>query len=352
MRQSSAGALDFDRIPAALVRCGTSRILVLGQQDVAAAPSRDGYLLDLIVGRSPNDGLGADHYQDGKVALLDSRAGPGHCSFRFYQVDVASGRVLADMECCSATTAVALFAMLQGTSRPDPSGWMRCVNAGTGQVGLVRPAPDGSPCRGTWTVRLSYGPRTTITPIGIGSALSVRVAGGTIHCWPVYRGNYFVYAETDRHQDPTPELVSALEAAAEAHAPRLEVPAPLARAPKVVLFHVADQSDGCTTLDAACVFRGMRHRSIPGSAALQLAISLELGRRPEVEPGTPSVVSRYLIRHASGAMPVTLDRAWSGGTPLITAEIPASVRLLLYGGVEAPAVEAQAPEACSPIDAF
>src|SRR5262249_52520212 len=94
-----------------VVRCGTSRAVIVDGRTVPAGDVRDQILWPLVAGESPADGLGGDHSQFNKSAEVFPGAEPSRFAFRFYQANRRERRLIADLECANVAAGAGLFAL-------------------------------------------------------------------------------------------------------------------------------------------------------------------------------------------------------------------------------------------------
>jgi 4-oxalomesaconate tautomerase len=149
------------RVPAMLLRGGTSKGLYLLADDVPPEPAARDELLRRLMG-SPNarqiDGIGGAHPLTSKVAIVStSPATDVDVDYLFLQVGVENG-VISDRQTCGNLLAgVGPFAVERGLVRPAgerASVRIRLVNTGAVAVASFPLEPDGSP-RYTGDTRIS-----------------------------------------------------------------------------------------------------------------------------------------------------------------------------------------------------
>lgn len=320
-------------VACAVVRCGTSRVVVLRDDSVSGqAPDMTG-LLDLILGDGAGSGLGGSHYQDNKVALVLPGRNASEYGFRFYQIDGVGRRVLADMECGNAATGAGLFALLQKLAAPGPQGRLEAVNLGTGQAMELHLPNDAPVHRGDWLTRFRYEPPSPSSPDPFAGVERTLRYGShrPVRCYVLDRGNVFVLGETARPgRAPEPALVAALQLEGTRHAMSMGTPrTPVA--PKVLLFRVTAQGPTGSSLEARCFFQDSEHRSIPGSGAMCLAGFVASRQLASMRPPGPSGALDFRITHASGSLAVRARWERRRGYRIVSTEFSTPVRLLLYG---------------------
>jgi 2-methylaconitate isomerase len=144
-------AMDLRRIPAVIMRGGTSRGLFLRAADVPDDPAaRDALLLDLMGSPHPLqvDGLGGGHSSTSKVMIISPSAEPGiDVDYLFAQVSVRTAYVDYTGNCGNLTAAVAHFAVEEGLVDPQSpvtEVHLRNRNTGVSVVASVL-VEDGTP---------------------------------------------------------------------------------------------------------------------------------------------------------------------------------------------------------------
>jgi 2-methylaconitate cis-trans-isomerase PrpF len=148
---SSWDAMELRRIPAVLMRGGTSRGLFLHAGDVPAdTGARDQLLLDLMGSPHPLqvDGLGGGHSSTSKVMIVSPSGRPDvDVDYLFAQVSVRTAVVDYTGNCGNLTAAVAHFAVEEGlvcAASPVTEVRLRNLNTGALVLASVR-VEDGVP---------------------------------------------------------------------------------------------------------------------------------------------------------------------------------------------------------------
>ena len=136
--------MDLRRIPAVIMRGGTSRGLFLHAADVPDDPvARDALLLDLMGSPHPLqvDGLGGGHSSTSKVMIISPSTEPGIAvDYLFAQVSVRTAYVDYTGNCGNLTAAVAHFAVEEGLVSPQSpvtQVHLRNLNTGVSVVASV-----------------------------------------------------------------------------------------------------------------------------------------------------------------------------------------------------------------------
>lgn len=136
-------------LPAALMRGGTSRGLVLHRHDLPADPARRDALLLAAMG-SPDprqiDGLGGGHPLTSKIAVVGPSSHPdADVDYLFLQVAVDRAEVSDSQNCGNMLAAVGPFALLEGLLPAGPGRTavrVHMVNSG-GLAVVDVPTPGG-----------------------------------------------------------------------------------------------------------------------------------------------------------------------------------------------------------------
>ncbi|WP_166866904.1 PrpF domain-containing protein [Salinibacterium sp. ZJ70] len=124
------------RVPAVLMRGGTSKGVFLHDRDLPpAGPERDDLLLRIMGSPDPMqiDGLGGSFSSTSKVVVVDS-VDRDRVRYWFAQIGVDTATVDWSGNCGNLTTAVGVFAIEEGVVDAGPDGIRRLVlhNANTG----------------------------------------------------------------------------------------------------------------------------------------------------------------------------------------------------------------------------
>lgn len=307
--------------PCLLIGAGTSRFVVVAKADLPVEPPAwAAFLQRLMTGHCLGAGRGG--FQENKVAVVSPGSGDTGVEFHFYQIVRETGEVLDGMECSNAAAAAVLFGDLTGLIRPGASGhWTSTKNLATGQrvrvgrsVGLDR---QGDP----WRVRFDLAPGVAATMRACARPERLVLAdGSSVMCWIVPHGNLFAFCDLDS---------ADLEARRAREIGRLVLDRAriLGRANGAVLPKVIACPAGCGgELDAVSFSDGERHASLPGSAAMALALFRRL-----CDP-TAEGVDEWRFRHG-GPVPGVLEVRLSmiDGRAVYT-EFSTPVRLILQTG--------------------
>ncbi|MFO1067897.1 MAG: PrpF domain-containing protein [Geminicoccaceae bacterium] len=313
----------------AMVRSGTSRLVVLRADQLPGDRARHKVILDLMANETMTDGLGGGHYQSNKVAVVGPGDGAHDFTFHFYQVDPKARRLYSRMECSNAASASAVAAMLDDVRPGGAGGSFRTINLATRQqVDLVPPA-SGWWC-GDWGVRfvrlhhLWEHMTETREPFAFDHhGLAVR---GDI----VQHGNIFVMTALPVDK-VDPGLVSALASLGAAYAARVGHPASPS---KVLIYRVAGVSDNELECDATCFSEGQQHHSLPGSAAMAMGAFLTANGLLRLPDGAAAAETGFLFHHPSGSMRARVhlvrgSRHWT----IDSTSFETPVRLLMHGDI-------------------
>lgn len=313
----------------AMVRSGTSRLVVLRADQLPSDRARHKVILDLMANELATDGLGGQHYQSNKVAVVGRRDERHDFTFQFYQVDPKARRLYSRMECSNAASASAVAAMLDDVTPSGAGGCFRTVNLATKQqVELVPPAAQWW-C-GDWGVRF-VGLRhlwehmtETREPFAFDHhGLAVR---GDI----VEHGNIFVMTALPVDK-VDPGLVSALAALGDAYAVRVgHPPSPS----KVLIYRVASATKSGMVCDATCFSEGQQHHSLPGSAVMAMGAFLTANGLLQLPQDAPAAETRFRFHHPSGEMQARVHlvrghKHWK----IDSTSFETPVRLLLHGDI-------------------
>jgi 2-methylaconitate cis-trans-isomerase PrpF len=311
--------------------CGTSRAVFFLDKELPDDERRERLLLRLMIGGEGGGGLGSDHYQGNKVAVLSTAANPDTFHFRFYQVDRSKRQLLSELECSNVAAGAGLFALLQGLAVPGDRGVLYALNTGTDQLIELEPPSQSPVWQGEWTVRFLHGHSFSVNSFDR-EPLTLAYGGGRrVHFWVVVRGNVFVFANF-APAEAEPSLVEELGRQGSAAALSMGAEESRARTPKVILYEIIHFTRGDAWINAACFFQGQVHRSLPGSGAMCLSAFLALTMREVGGWSSIPIENSFYFAHHSGTLGV---RVYCGESPagrcVIATEFSTRVRLLLLG---------------------
>lgn len=270
-----------EEIPCMIICSGTSRLVVIGGQFLPPpGEQRDQLLLDLMHGKP--QGLGGESSQNNKVAVVTSDCDRQAFRFHFYQVVPQTGQLFDQMECSNAAAAAGLFARLSRVARPlRGTTLIETTNTATGQhITLSIPA-EGEMWKQPWGIRFHLAEAVAAQYHLCSQATILTLADGrTVACHLIKHGNVFAFCQLP------PEAMSE-ELAVELSDRAIERAIELGRAtppflPKIIPYTTIEPHQFRT----ASYFEGERHSSMPGSAAMALALlaRLVLGvERPDFE---------------------------------------------------------------------
>ncbi len=281
-----------------IICSGTSRLVVIDGIHLPEKP--DEVLLELMLGQPY--GLGGTTSQSNKVAVVQADRGRGAFTFHFYQIIYQNQRMMDDMECSNAAAASGLFARLSEVAKPRAERHtLSTLNKATGQRVMLTIPAESEIWTHPWGVRFE-------------TSADLRVFGDPhpldeTMCHIVPHGNVFVFLQYPPEQ-MTP--IYAEELARRAVPLAIE----LGRAkegfiPKMIPYQVLGERH----VAAASFFHGERHASLPGSAAMALALFLT---QQGVLEGNPITVD-----HPSGSIEVNVGSDYT--------EFFTPVKLLLHG---------------------
>ena len=322
---------DFSRFDEAICDCalinsGSSRTLCLNGHHVTdylglADPQISHQLFGDDIA-----GLGGNHYQANKLVIVRGGADEHSISFRFVQYDAESETVIYGAECSNAATSAAVFALSQQIVVADHNYCIHAYNEGSGQsIRLVAEDPWRF-SNGRWRIIFDRQP-------GFDNEKSVCLradcGGKTLEFTLVEKGNLFAFVEIPASEIDE-NVLRGIQESVEQHTGQLEY-----SAPKIIFFESTHVWANQAWINAVCVFRGQRHRSIPGSAAMCLAGFLAQ-RRSAAALGTEWLAEELHlnIRHPGGVLTVTVNGEISDGRyQLRNTQIETSVRTLLMGSL-------------------
>ena len=149
---------NWGSIPASIMRGGTSRGVVLPLHlTPAEGPERDRFLVTLMGSNEPGqtDGFGGNTSTTSKVMLVSHDAGPDDIGYLFAQVDPRNPVVDYGGNCGNITSAVALYAVMEGLTplTPPMSRFtLANINTGTRIRAHVPCGPDGPIVEGDYRI--------------------------------------------------------------------------------------------------------------------------------------------------------------------------------------------------------
>ena len=316
------------QIPVCAAFAGTSRLFIVGAEGLSPEHGRQ-VLSEVAAGQHLVGGEAGAHYQDRKFALVWPSSSPDGFFFRFYQLDLASGTFLPNMECGNAAAACGAFAVAAGLCEPAADGILG-ENLGTGQRVRLVPtdASPGAAC--DWEVTFLQ-QDFSVEAIGLGEGVVEAPGYPAIGYHTLERGNAFVFAGIDPDWVGS-DLAGLVEQDVRRAGGRV---GDSDYRPKIV-FYAVDPSplDGPTWLRACCHYAGEQHRSIPGSAAMSMAGLLTLILPDSTPAPWTGGVRTYMVRHPSGILPV--QAAWvreAEATRIHATRFHSPVRILFVGNI-------------------
>lgn len=319
-------------ISCALVRCGTSRAVIVDGRTLPTRESREQILWTLIAGDTPGDGLGGEHYQFNKIAEVFPGSDASHFEFRFYQADLRERRLIENLECANVAAGAALFATTVGLAAVDEAGVLWARNLGTNQLIELASVSRDSRVSGDWRVRFlvdAHGPAVklhTPDPLPL-----VHPDGRSMEFWVAERGNVFVLANATP-EAAEPEMIEQLRMQGTCCATMAGIAPHRAEAPKVILYSVEAPDLSPPVVRAVCYFNGERHHSLPGSAAMCLSSFLAETRL--LARGGAHGDGELLLRlcHPSGTLDTRVQwEACDEGWKIVATEFTTGVRMLFWG---------------------
>lgn len=311
-----------------IIKSGTSRFVVLRDDEIPQGGSRHKLILDLLANAISTDGVGGQHYQSNKVAVIGKGRGDASFTFHFYQVMPESRRLFSKMECSNAATVSALLAMLLGVARKNSHGTLRSVNLATNQ--FVELTPSETCWDGDWSVRFTHLHHIWSDMTRAARSFRFTMGGARISGEIFRHGNVFVMTRLPMEK-VTPEIVAALNKRGEIFAKRAGHPGTL---PKVFIYDPKGQEGRIMDCEAVCFSEGQQHHSLPGSGAMALGAFLTArGHLPLPEKGrAASTVFRFT--HPSGTLKARVHLFRSPSHWQIdSTSFETPVRLLLHGQI-------------------
>ncbi len=338
-REFVPAPLRIPTIACAVIRCGTSRAVLVNGEELPGGAEQERLLYRLMAGGESACGLGGEHYQLNKVAVVNPTRDPNHFAFRFYQVDRAQGRMASDMECANVAAGAGLFASVMGLAAPDADGIVRATNAGTGQaveLSTVLPRPAWS---NQWRVLFRQDAAALRQRPAAGPLVMSHPDGRAVDYWVLERGNVFVLANA-APEAAEPELLEQLASAGGETALALGSSAGRAALPKVILYSVRERGLARAVISAACFFNGEMHNSLPGSGAMCLSSFLAASHLSEVRPQAARGTLAFRLLHPSGALTVNVHWEAAGQDyEVVATDFVTPVQLLVLGGAVVPPPE-------------
>jgi 2-methylaconitate cis-trans-isomerase PrpF len=309
----------------------TSRALILLEHDLLASRQRDRILLSLIAGDGVGDGLGGDHYQSNKIAVIHPLPESSSFSFEFYQVDVSTRTILPSMECANVAAGAGLAAAWIADVQPDRHRIVRALNTSTGRC-IELTAPLGNlRAAGNWSVRFLSDPERLAVNYTPEPLMLTHSDGRTVEFWVVEEGNLFVFANAVP-EAAEPELVEQLSAYAASlvASSGKEYPA----APKIIFYGVTARALDRAEVRACCFFNGEMHHSLPGSASMALSRFLAEIHLFDMQSSDLSGELAFHLVHPSGSLMTCLQWEKAGSHHWIhSTEFTTPVKLLFWGAV-------------------
>ncbi len=326
-----------------LAGCGTSRALAVNGTEFSSEAEFKRWMAD-VLGSDQQRRLAGEHYQHNKVIAVFPGHGPNHFAFRFYQYDAASGALYADLECANVSTAAGLFAVLQGIAAPALDGCLTASNLGTGQLLALCPQQQERYWDSPWNVSFLYPEGLRIPawsgdePHWVTTASGVRVA-----IWVAQHGNLFILAEGAPESLNDGDLAELSRIGSEI-ALALGCPESLAENAKLLLFEPLASSAEQGRVRTTLYYKGQRHHSIAGSAAMFLA-GCFASSLPE--PERLALLQRpycVTIEHPSGTLAVSVHAMLDseGAFAIQATTFATPVRLFLVGQAVTAPVEVAA----------
>ena len=324
-----------DEWACALIRSGTSRVMVVPADRFPLETCRLASLRRRMGGSIPGGGLSGSHYQQNKVAVVAPTRTGTTFRFRFFQFNQDSGELAGELECANSAAAAALFGLLARIVKFDIEGRVRGVNDSTGQHIVFKPDRTVSRSNTACEVRFLY---TNGLRIPIFSGFQpIQPLGPDlpVDMWIAQHGNVFVLADF-KPGEATPDLLDLLAVAGSRIALELGADPAKARHVKVLAYHLDAVTQGSILAQALCFYHGQMHASLPGSGAMFLAAFLVLRLANELGIGPDSRTASVNLVHQAGALSVTVYVKEKKNELCVTAtEFKTPVELLLWG-VEPP----------------
>lgn len=317
-----------------IVCAGTSRALILSRDDFNEG-SNESIILAVLKGDGEGSGLGGNHYQGNKAAVVWRAPIPNGFNFRFYQYDKTSDRLLADMECSNVAAGCAAYAVTSGLAVPNSDGVVYALNDGTGQQSMLFPTVPARPWHCDWSIRFLQNDFSSAS-IPMEPGLVHSTDGKAVEYWAFERGNAFVLANI-HPASSEPDLLHALEVLGGSAAQAAGAASAKADVPKILLYDIMSVQDSEAWVDVACYFIGERHRSLPGSGVMTLAGFLTLTYLTAAQPNVSNGTFVFHMRHYSGELSVAAH--WEreeSGYRVVATEYVTPVSIIMSGSVFLP----------------
>ena len=198
-----------ERIPhlsCAIIKSGTSRFVVLREEELPTGRARGKIILDLLANAISTDGVGGQHYQSNKVTVMGPARGEASFIFRLPQWFLNRAGSLED--------GVLKYSLLIGTGRHAPRGRSRqpkphfeIRQPATNQA--VGGPPEGDCWEGAWDVRFTNLHHLWSHMTRNAQPFRFKHKGVTVNGEIVSHGNVFVMTDLPMAK-VTPDLVGAL----------------------------------------------------------------------------------------------------------------------------------------------
>lgn len=366
MTDSTSPRIPAARIPAVLMRGGTSKGVFLHARDLPeAGPARDDLLLRIMGSPDPMqiDGLGGTYSSTSKVVIVEA-VDADSVRYWFAQIGIDTATVDWSGNCGNLTTAVGVFAIEEGlvAAGTGPRRGLVLHNANTGvsieaelevcggrlvsrgDLAIAGVPGTGSPIV-TRYLEPAGGVLGALLPTG-SARDSVVVGGMPVDFSLVDATHPYVFVDAAiaglAHDDArTPEqlnadatLMARVEAIRAAVAVRAGVAAtPVAATgdspavPRIVLVH----PDADAALRVTAFSMGKVHRAVPMTAALCLGAAANLPGTlvAELAGGSRDEV---LVRHPKGVASVVVETR-DGADPIRSVGVVRTARRLMDGHV-------------------
>ena len=250
-------------VSAAMVRAGTSRIIVADGRTAPEGMTHEELSYHLLGHGDPSNGLGGEHYQLNKVAIWRP-AEPPFIDFHFFNLDPGEQKMVMGAECGHAAAAVGMVAGLEEPEQFDPS-LIRVRNADTRQIiDFKTHVPErfwNAPC----TINL-HAEDQDIPP----HRDEMHIDGGGDVLWHVvHHGNSFALVQGFEATE-SPEVRRHIESHTIEHARevgRRNIGPEFVR----VIPHTAEWESRTHARVQACCWNGEeKHKSLPVSGAIAL----------------------------------------------------------------------------------
>jgi hypothetical protein len=316
----------------ALIRCGTSRAMVMSAEQLPFGEQQGiDVLRRRIGGSAPGAGLAGAHYQQNKVAVVAPARGGPTFRFRFFQFDERHGELTSNLECANVAAAAALFGLLARIAEFDAAGRVHGFNEGTGQWMTFEPDRTAEPWDTTCSVRFVYAGGLRVPVFSGFEPLRPLAPACPVDVWIAQHGNVFVLADLEPHA-ATPDLISALAVAGAEIGPRLGADTFRAAHAKILTYHVDAVGKRSIHAHSMCFYHGQAHTSLPGSGAMFLAVFLVRQLAEELDLGPETRAVGVHLTHPSGVLSVKVEiDSDAGGLRVRATEFRTPVKLLVWG---------------------